>query len=348
MMKMNRQKLLVFVLVVIVLGAAAFSIGFSMYKENEGSTSMENQSFAVSGIRQISIVTDTPSVTIKPVQGDQVNLSWRAGELVKFSAALTDGELVIEYRIQTNWVKTMLLSPLSLDHYMLDVELPESYAGALAVQTASGSVSVYGALNLADLNLGSVSGAVDASDVASKAAVVIRSTSGSVHADAVLAAEDIRLQSVSGSVDLRKATALGGVAVQTTSGKITLTEVNAAIELSVKTTSGSAEIGQAHCDADMSFSSVSGSVRLSGVDCGEITGKSVSGSQHFENLAANVISLQSTSGSINGTISGAKDDYSISVHTVSGGSNLKSTDSGKAKTLTLSTVSGGVGVEFTQ
>ena len=348
MMKINRQKLLVFVLVVIVLGAAAFSIGFALFKQNEGSTTMENQSFAVSGIQQISIVTDLPSVVVKPVQGDQLNLTWRTGELVKFSAALTDGALVIDYRLHTNWVKTMLLSPFSMENYVLEVELPESYAGTLAVQTASGSVSAYGALNLADLSLTSISGSVDASDIDSKAAVVIHSTSGSVHADAVLAAQDIRLNTVSGSVDLRKATALGGIAVQTTSGKITLSEVNAAVELTVKTTSGAADVSLAHCDAGVSFSSVSGSLRLSDVDCGEIASKTVSGSLQFEKLTANAIALQSTSGSINGTLSGAQDDYSISVHTVSGGSNVKSTASGKAKTLTLNTVSGSIGVQFAQ
>ena len=347
-MKIDSKRLLGYAAALIVAGAAILGVGHAVTQNDKGDLAMETKTYALSEISAISINTDSPAVIIKPVTGDQVTLSWQADEYVKFEAGLDGGELAIDYRISANWLEALLMSPVLRGDYVLEIELPESYAGTLDVHTASGSVSVYGALHLEDIHLTSVSGAVDVSDIDSKSGVEIRSTSGKVHADAVHTAEDIQLQTVSGTADLRKAAASGGVSVHTTSGGITVADASAGGDVTVKTTSGKTDLSQVHSGAAITFSSVSGSANLTGLECASFSSKTVSGSVRFESLTADTADMQSTSGSIRGALNGAQDDYAITVKTVSGSSNLQSAAAaGKQKSLAVKTVSGGIDVRFT-
>ena len=344
--RMNIRRWLAAAALLIVAGVAIFGSSFAVFRRNEGGYTMETQTYALSGIEKILINTDSPGVVIRPVTGDQINMTWQADDYVELEAELTDGMLSIDYRFGANWLESLLLSPLNRNDYVLEIELPDGYAGKLDVHTASGSLAVYSALAVDDISLTTVSGTIDASDIDSQKGVVLRSTSGRVHADAVHAAEDIRVQSVSGALDLRKATALGGIAMQTNSGGVTGVDLNAGGNIEVNTTSGAVDVKRIHSDADIAIGSVSGTLTLSGVDCEGFSSKSVSGGIKFQELTADTMKMKSTSGTVSGTVGGVHGDYSVSAHTVSGRNNLQNTAAGRGKSLSVDTVSGGISVRF--
>ena len=100
------------------------------------------------------------------------------------------------------------------------------------------------------------------------------------------------------------------------------------------------------CEGNVTLETVSGSLRPGDVSCTGFIAKTVSGGIRFHGLTAETIELKSTSGSINGSVNGAQDEYSVSVSTVSGKSNLQNAAGSGDKQLTLSTVSGGIDIQF--
>ena len=138
------------------------------------------------------------------MDGDKINLSWQTYDYVEYKATLTDGKLSIEYRIDTNWLKSLFKSWLSSNEYILEIELPNDYKGALDVSTVSGKIIADTGATLDHCSLTSVSGKISAVNVTSKADINIRSTSGEASADSIHAAGDVSIQSVSGYVSFFK------------------------------------------------------------------------------------------------------------------------------------------------
>ena len=345
-MKISKKRLLAMAALLIAAGLLLFGFGSAAKQENEGSSIMEHETYALSQIHRIQIETDSPSVVIQSVSGEQINLSWQTDEYVTYDAKVSDGELTVDYRFSSNWLDRVLRAPLSRRDYVLTVELPESYNGGLVIRTASGTVTVDTPAELNECRISTVSGSIDLAEVESQVSVEVHSTSGSVSVSSVNADGDLIIQTVSGAVELRGSASEGSVSLQTASGSVTGTELIAAEGLTVKTISGRVELKHAHCDADVALESTSGSIRPSDLECSAFTAKTVSGSISPQNLSADRIELSSTSGSVNAAISGAREDYSITAKTVSGSSNLQSSGAGKAKTLKVSTVSGSVDVKF--
>ena len=345
-MKINGKRLLIAAGALITAGIIIAGIGYAIVRGDERSTQMENQSYTVSDIQSIRINTDMPHVVLTPVDGNQINLSWQTDEYIEYRATLENGVLDIEYRFGDNWLKSALLSLFVHNEYILEIELPNEYAGALQIQTVSGKLIAETSAALDSCSLKTVSGKISAVNITSKGDIEVRSTSGGINVESVQAAGDLYIQSVSGTVALMKSTAQGGMQIKTTSGSVTAAELNVATGVSVKTTSGKAELSQLECGGDMTMESVSGSLRPADVSCQSFTAKAVSGSISFHGLTAGNIELKNTSGSISGSISGKRADYSITASTVSGKSNLQNATGSGDKTLKLSTVSGSIDVQF--
>ena len=325
-MKIDKKRLLTAAAVLILTGIVILGIGRAVTQNKGESTIMENQTYAMKDVGKMTIVTDSPSVVIKPGSSDTINLSWQEDEYVEFQAELENGELSIDYRTSIDWLTSLLTSVISQKDYVLEIELPDGYTGGLTVSTASGKISVNTAAEFNECNLTSVSGGVDAANIRSLAGVAIRSTSGRITADIINAADDIRIQTVSGGI-----TANG---LQTAKG------------VQVKTTSGRTNMSQVQCEGDITAESVSGSFGLSDIACEGLSVHTISGGVSFQDVTASPVDMKTTSGSIKGALNGTLGEYSVSVKTVSGKSNLQNTDAGKGKSLTLHTVSGGINVEF--
>lgn len=344
-MKRYSKQVLTAVLMLIVAGVVIAGIGYVIIRNNEGSLSMENQSYAIAEITAIQIETDSPNVVITPVDGDEINLSWQTDDYVEYEATLTDGKLSIRYRIGTNWLKSILNSWLSSNEYILEIELPNGYKGPIEVSAVSGKIIADTSADLSSCSLTSVSGSISAANINSNADIEIRNTSGSTSVDSVHAAGDITIKTVSGSIAFMKSGAQGGVELKTASGGVTAAELTTAGSFYLKTTSGGTEISQLTCTGEAALESVSGLLQVGDVTCTEFSAKTVSGSIRLRGLTAETIKLKSTSGSIKGSITGSAGEYSVSVSTVSGKSNVQNTKDGEKK-LTLNTVSGGIDIQF--
>lgn len=346
-MKFNSKKILGIALLLVAVGIVVFGIGYAIAGQNSTKAATESQDYALSDISRIRIDADSPRIVILPVSGDRVNTVWNTGNDVVYQASLTDGELTIRYDIDTNWMRSILSLPLNENDFVLKIELPEDYAGEIAVSTESGSVTVQGPYTLQDISLQTASGSIDVSDIDSRQAVDIGSASGSIQADSISAATDINVQNVSGMIRLQTVSAHSGIACQTTSGGIEAAGLEAGLTITAKSMSGKVELSQATCNAAVVLESASGSVKLTEVDCQTITADLTSGSITLQQLAADEITLRCVSGSISGTVCGVQEEYSIIVNTVSGSSNLRSAVSDTGKTLSLDTTSGSISVKFT-
>lgn len=307
---------------------------------------MESQSFAVSDVRQIRILTDSPHVVVKPSTAEQINLRWQTNEYVEFEAQLEAGTLTVHYRRSANWLESLLMSPMTRDDYVLDAELPTSFAGTLDIRTASGNIAVETVPEAQAISLASASGGIDAAELSAREGVEIGSTSGSVRAQGIRAAGDIRVHTVSGSVKLLHLETGESIAVKTTSGGIAAAELSAAQAVTVHSTSGSTDLSQTKAGTDIVVQSVSGSCKVTEVKGNTYSGKTVSGKMVLQLICADAVTLESTSGKITGTLDGTRGEYSVDTHTVSGKNKLGNTDAGRQKSLAVRTVSGGIDIGF--
>ena len=346
-MQLNKKYLLRIAVLMIVAGAAIFGIGYAVSQNEEGDYTVENQAYAVSDIQRIQIQTDSPSVVIKPVEGDQLRLTWETGEYMEYDAQLVNGELTIEYKRTVNWLQALLLMGRDDTQYVLEVELPNTYVGRISVDTASGAITADTPATLTECSLKTVSGSLEAESLNSQVSIELKSTSGKVSAHTLQADGDILVKTVSGSVSLLKSAAQGGVTIQTASGSVAAAELTAVDEFAIKTISGRVEVSDVQCDADVMLSSTSGSVRPSDIACKSLSVKTVSGSIKGSGITADDITLKSTSGSVSVGINGDRGDYTIETTTVSGGNNLQNATGSTGKALTVNTVSGSIKVSFT-
>ncbi len=135
---------------------------------------------------------------------------------------------------------------------------------------------------------------------------------------------DLAVSTVSGDVEIG-VTKLGGVRAGTASGDIRADSLNCG-PFSAETVSGDIDLGAVTADT-LSVSTTSGDVELDYAD------------------APGGLLLSSVSGGIVGTLSGAREDYTVSVSTVSGESGLIGGGTGPVK-LSASTVSGDIDIRF--
>lgn len=132
--------------------------------------------------------------------------------------------------------------------------------------------------------------------------------------------------------------------VSTVSGDLKL-EADTLDETKLKTTSGDISIPSLACRA-FSAETVSGDLELGNLTADTFSVSTTSGDVDFDLAAApGGVHLSSVSGDMDGTLSGAREDYAVSVSTVSGDTGLASGGEGPIP-LTASTVSGDIDVRF--
>ena len=137
----------------------------------------------------------------------------------------------------------------------------------------------------------------------------------------------LHLQTDTGDIELSGISAAAGIAATADTGDIRLSDVSAAQKITLKSDVG-----------DLTLNSVSAAEIEADADTGNIA---VSG------IAADAITLAADTGDIRGTLAGKQNDYTISVQTGTGSSNLQSGGSG-ANRLTASTDVGDIELYFAE
>lgn len=346
-MKINTKKLFKIALQLVVLGLVIFAIGYATSKpeENNGYY-QDDQTYLLSEVSRIEVNTDSPCVVVKSVAGDSIHFTWKAGDHVQYTEQLSGGKLSVKYYLKVNWMDSLFKSNLNGDSFVLEIELPESFAGDINIHTVSGSISMEDARALDELTLSSVSGSIDASDISARQDIGINTTSGSAKVNDIFAANDLDIKTVSGSLQLRNAEVNGECDLSTGSGSLEVASLITADALQMKTISGSLDVSQTDCGSDITLSTTSASIKLMDVTGESLTARSVSGTMDINNLKADRIDLKNTSGAVKGTIQGAQDEYNIAVKTVSGDRSIKNHTAGGQKSLKVDTVSGDIKLSF--
>ncbi|MDR2419379.1 MAG: DUF4097 domain-containing protein [Treponema sp.] len=157
----------------------------------------------------------------------------------------------------------------------IEVYIPASFTGTVAVKTASGSIRSDDALSFSAIMLESSSGSITANDIKLDTTAIVKATSGSIRVKKIAAEKiqfstasgsihcgaadgNIAITTMSGNVDFERVN--GNVAAESTSGTIDLKMVTGALK--AHTMSGSIRCAVAESAGDIALSAISGSVTL--------------------------------------------------------------------------------------
>lgn len=153
---------------------------------------------------------------------------------------------------------------------------------------------------------------------------------------------DVSVSTVSGNVDL-DAPSLGRVELETGSGDITAKSLMC-LSFRADTISGDVDLGTLST-GDLDVSTTSGDVDLGAVTASTFGADTVSGDIGFELLSVSAgAELESTSGDVEGTLKGARAEYTVRVDTVSGWVKAQGGDG--EVLVDVRTVSGDVDIGF--
>lgn len=116
--------------------------------------------------------------------------------------------------------------------------------------------------------------------------------------------------------------------------------------LNASTSSGDVEISDTTCTGAVVLTSSSGDVGVTRLSAASVRCETSSGEIDFDGLAADTIELKSSSGDIEGTLSGKPQDYTAKTSTSSGSVHISGDASGGEKQLTVKTSSGDIAIDF--
>lgn len=205
-----------------------------------------------------------------------------------YSGVVTDGDVKLTVQRSGNTVtvsagrdRTWFFGWTS--SMRLDVVIPASFTGDLAITSSSGSVNINADLSVQSLYAHSSAGPVKARDVKASGSVELSSSAGSVTAGAI-EASDANLHSSAGPIDVRtcKATSIklqssaGGVSAGGLSGKVEasssagpvdVTMIDVTADADVSSSAGRVRVAlPANAEADIEAWTSAGHVTISGLD----------------------------------------------------------------------------------
>lgn len=116
--------------------------------------------------------------------------------------------------------------------------------------------------------------------------------------------------------------------------------------LNVSISSGEVKIDNTTCTGAFTLASSSGDVELNRLSAASIHCDTSSGEITFNGLSADAVDMKSSSGDIEGTLSGKPQDYTAKSSTSSGSVHISGDASGGEKQLTVKTSSGDIDIDF--
>lgn len=224
--------------------------------------------------------------------------------------------------------------------------VPESFDGKLDLESTSGRILTE-SMSVSSLDLSNTSGGISVQDTASEGKINLTTTSGSIHIENT-ESTGITASNTSGGISIDDSSVRGDITLNCNSGSVNLGIVTAEGDIKVSTTSGTRTLTDVIAE-NISTNATSGSLKAVRVSANDsISSSATSGTTRFEELyAGRSIKINSNSGSVNGSITGSEEDFSIIANTTSGSCNLNNSRSGE-KTLDISTTSGSVNVTFAE
>ena len=156
----------------------------------------------------------------------------------------------------------------------------------------------------------------------------------------------LHLQTDTGDIRITDVTAAQGIVLQTGTGDIELSGGRAE-SISATADTGNIRLSDVTAAQKITLKSDVGDLTLNSATAAEIEARADTGNVSVSGIAADAITLSADTGDIRGTIAGKKADFTISVTTDTGSSNLQSGGSG-AKRLTVATDTGDIVLNFAE
>lgn len=312
-----------------IVGIVLIVLGFILSKFSPSTSNstaglslggQQEHTFECTNVKHIDISELSESIRIERGNSDKLTIVYYTPENKNNVDVKEVNGTVSFSRIKNN---VSLTVGFELGDTSTVVTLPKNFDGKIKASSTSGSVNI-ASVDCEDLLVKSSSGSVKLENITSKKSSEISTTSGSIKVSSLTTADDFLLKTSSGSIDIEAATCK---------------------KLEAESTSGSTKITDVSSETS-SFEASSGNIKLENFSSkGKIVMKSTSGNIRFEKLVSDEIILESSSGSVSGSIKGSEKDYSILTKTSSGTCNLDNKRDG-SKTLDAKTTSGSIRITF--
>lgn len=163
----------------------------------------QKQQYEVSaaGIKEISVDDSNNEIVILPSSDDKIRITYYETEKETYLIQEKNGALSVAYSDTRKWYEHIEIN-WSFQSRKIEVELPESYGGALKTVTSNGSirienVSVAGALTAETSN-----GRVTLENVTTGSDLYIKTSNGGIVTSGVSAKGDILLKTSNGGISL--------------------------------------------------------------------------------------------------------------------------------------------------
>lgn len=210
-----------------------------------------------------------------------------------------------------------------VENEVVELQLPETHGGALELRLASGDCTLHDLTLSKNLTLGAVSGSLHLKDCA---------------------AAFLSVSTVSGEQRLEdfKAT---GLSASSVSGDILVRGCGAGLPATLSTTSGELRLENLML-SELDASTVSGDMDLSGVSGTRAKLDTASGDVQLSAGDFPELIFSSLSGSLQGSVKGASEDYTVFTETLSRGNSLAGHRGRGARILDLSSTSGSFNLRF--
>ncbi|MBO4506357.1 MAG: DUF4097 family beta strand repeat protein [Lachnospiraceae bacterium] len=333
----------------LIAGLILVGIGFvivrgdwSKFNGKNAASKYEHDEYRCSGrIDELEISERAESVEIKTGNVDHPVIEYWYREDEKDRVVITEKNGKLTFKREEQKIKVSWFS-MNFEDTTTVITLPEDYAGPVNVSATSGSIRATDVKSGSDINLSANSGYLTAQNVAGRN-ISMKANSGTIKLTDSEAEGKVSIENTSGYITVESVVAGGTVTLGNNSGFIKVNDLECG-DISVQNTSGGASLAKVTCEGLYAKSS-SGSLKFSGVAAKSIEAENTSGGIRLDKVAGDTIKFSCKSGSVNGSINGREDDYSIITSTNSGSSNLTNSRSGE-KSLDVTTTSGSIRITF--
>lgn len=272
------------------------------------------------GRQDIEIDVSFASVSVAPSTDGKIHLTYTEANNITFDFQEDFEKISLK---QTN--SSFSFFGTIANSAKVELLLPEEHAGDLDIDTASGYIKVKNISVTGDFEFDSASGSVTVEDCACK------------ESDYATASGDIEL------LNLKTASIEAAAA----SGSINIENLKGELPAELATASGEIRIENAQF-SELEAASKSGGIKLTEISAKSCFVENTSGICDLDGVDARRIRIGTISGGIYGTLAGAPGDYTISTKNISGSNSLLNLGGHGERSLTVTTTSGDIELDFAE
>ena len=288
-----------FVVGLIVLGGiclvgGAAVLAYGMHKGNINDNFVENEHTFEEDVDDIKINVGTANVDIRKADDGKVKVLCTEKEKIYHEVKVSDKKLIVKEIDERKWYQKYLFN-WNFKSMSVAVYLPEDIYNDIAVDAATGHISIDKDFTFANMNLSSDTGAIK---VNSKATgdVEINVHTGDVTLSGV-DAKSLKIKTSTGDIRAKAATIQETTTLQSSTGDVELYDLKGE-SLKAKTSTGHVELTGTVMNSDMNIETSTGHVKFFESDAKDIKVKTSTGAITGTLLTSKLFKGESSTGSV--------------------------------------------------